>query len=97
MTASLPTHPFTYTRLHTPRSCDGGRLYFDGCACIVVNGEMVQQGRQFALEDVEVVSATVDLQSVVSARCAFMSMQGMARGPSVLWLKDDFCRVCLMI
>lgn len=32
------------------RGCDGGRLYYDGCACIVVNGEMVQQGRQFALE-----------------------------------------------
>lgn len=40
---------------------------------------MVQQGRQFALEEVEVVTATVDLQSVVSARCAFMSMQGMVR------------------
>ncbi len=25
------------------RGCDGGRLYFDGCACIAVNGSLVAQ------------------------------------------------------
>lgn len=25
------------------RGCDGGRLYFDGCACVAVNGELVAQ------------------------------------------------------
>ncbi len=51
------------------RGCDGGRLYFDGCSCIVVNGELVAQGAQFGLADVEVVVATVDLDAVVSYRC----------------------------
>jgi hypothetical protein len=36
----------------------------DGCACIVVNGDVVAQGSQFSLKDVEVLVATVDLTSV---------------------------------
>ena len=28
------------------RGCDGGRLYYDGCACIAVNGVFVAQVRQ---------------------------------------------------
>jgi hypothetical protein len=27
------------------RGCDGGRLYYDGCACIAVNGAFVAQAR----------------------------------------------------
>lgn len=50
------------------RGCDGDRLYYDGCACIIVNGRVVAQGSQFSLEDVEVVVATVDLQDVRSYR-----------------------------
>ena len=36
------------------QGCDGGRLYFDGCACVAVNGQLVAQGSQFSLSDVEV-------------------------------------------
>ena len=36
------------------RGCDGGRLYFDGCSCVVSNGALVAQGAQFAVEEVEV-------------------------------------------
>jgi hypothetical protein len=36
------------------QGCDGGRLYFDGCACAAVNGQLVAQGSQFSLADVEV-------------------------------------------
>lgn len=25
------------------RGCDGGRLYYDGCACIAVNGNLIAQ------------------------------------------------------
>lgn len=50
------------------RGCDGDRLYYDGCACIIVNGEMVAQGNQFALDDVEVVTATVDIDEVRAYR-----------------------------
>ena len=53
------------------RGCDGGRLYYDGCACIAVNGEIVAQGEQFAVSEVEVVTADVDLDTVVGFRGAF--------------------------
>ncbi|GAY39349.1 hypothetical protein CUMW_043670 [Citrus unshiu] len=46
------------------QGCDGGRLYFDGCSCVVVNGDMIAQGSQFSLKDVEVVVAQVDLDAI---------------------------------
>lgn len=52
------------------RGCDGDRLYYDGCAMIICNGEILAQGSQFSLNDVEVVTATVDLDEVRSARFA---------------------------
>ena len=52
------------------QGCDGDRLYYDGCAMIIVNGELVAQGSQFSLNDVEVVTATVDLEDVRSFRCS---------------------------
>jgi NAD+ synthase (glutamine-hydrolysing) len=55
------------------QGCDGGRLYFDGCALIAINGKIVAQGSQFSPNDVEVVTATVDLEEVRSARAAFIS------------------------
>ncbi|KAI1936225.1 glutamine-dependent NAD(+) synthetase [Ophidiomyces ophidiicola] len=48
----------------------GERLYYDGCSMIVVNGEIVAQGSQFSLDDVEVVTATVDLEEVRAFRFA---------------------------
>lgn len=39
-------------------------LYLDGCSCIVVNGDVVAQGSQFSLKDVEMVVAQVDLDAV---------------------------------
>ncbi|CAK9043576.1 Glutamine-dependent NAD(+) synthetase (NAD(+) synthase [glutamine-hydrolyzing]) [Durusdinium trenchii] len=48
--------------------CDGGRLLFDGCALIAVNGKVVAQGSQFSLKDVEVVVATIDLQEIRAYR-----------------------------
>lgn len=50
------------------RGCDGDRLYYDGCALIVINGRVVAQGAQFGLDDVEVITATVDLDSVRTFR-----------------------------
>jgi NAD+ synthase (glutamine-hydrolysing) len=34
------------------QGCDGDRLYYDGSAMIVVNGDIVAQGTQFSLNDV---------------------------------------------
>ena len=51
------------------QGCDGsGREYYDGCALIIVNGEIKAQASQFSLNDVEVISATVDLDDVGTAR-----------------------------
>ncbi|PTB43347.1 glutamine-dependent NAD(+) synthetase [Trichoderma asperellum] len=50
--------------------CDGDRLLYDGCSMIVVNGDIVAQGAQFSLLDVEVVTATVDLEEVRAYRFA---------------------------
>lgn len=62
------------------RGCDGDRLYYDGCALIAVNGEIVAQGAQFGLDDVEVVSATVDLADVCAHRTS------KSRGMQAAWL-----------
>ncbi|GAA5933695.1 glutamine-dependent NAD(+) synthetase [Sporobolomyces koalae] len=50
------------------QGCDGDRLYYDGCSFITLNGQVIAQGSQFSLNDVEVVSATIDLQRIRSHR-----------------------------
>ncbi|KAM3070610.1 glutamine-dependent NAD(+) synthetase, variant 2 [Clarireedia jacksonii] len=50
------------------QGCDGDRLYYDGCAMIIVNGRIVAQASQFSLNDVEVISAIIDLEEVRSYR-----------------------------
>nr|CAG8545687.1 9640_t:CDS:10 [Entrophospora candida] len=50
------------------QGCDGDRLYYDGCALIAVNGKIVAQGSQFSLKDVEVLTATIDVEDVRSHR-----------------------------
>ncbi len=50
------------------RGCDGGRLYYDGGAIIVCNGKVLAQSPQFCLQDVVVITATVDLDEVRSFR-----------------------------
>ncbi|RPB03602.1 glutamine-dependent NAD(+) synthetase with GAT domain-containing protein [Choiromyces venosus 120613-1] len=52
------------------QGCDGDRLYYDGSAMIGINGKIVAQGTQFSLKDVEVITATVDLEEVRSFRFA---------------------------
>lgn len=49
--------------------CDGGRLYYDGSALIVLNGHVLGQGSQFTIaNEVEVITAVVDLGEVRSFR-----------------------------
>lgn len=73
------------------QGCDGGRLYFDGCAMIAVNGKVVAQGSQFSPRDVEVVSATVDLDEVRAFRGAFISrMVQASEAPPVPRVEVDF-------
>ncbi|ORX33566.1 hypothetical protein BD324DRAFT_639339 [Kockovaella imperatae] len=50
------------------QGCDGDRLYYDGAAMIAMNGQILAQGSQFSLSDVEVISATIDLEAVRAHR-----------------------------
>ncbi|RSL86883.1 hypothetical protein CDV31_016332, partial [Fusarium ambrosium] len=53
------------------RKCGGGdgdRLYFDGSAMILCNGQVLAQSPQFSLNDVDIVTATVDLDEVRAYR-----------------------------
>ncbi|PMD48798.1 glutamine-dependent NAD(+) synthetase with GAT domain-containing protein [Hyaloscypha variabilis F] len=44
------------------------RMMFDGSSMIVANGKVLEQGAQFSLEDVEVTTATFDIEEVRSFR-----------------------------
>ena len=44
--------------------CVGSRLYYDGCCYIAVNGDVIAQGSQSSLKDVEVLDALVDLDAM---------------------------------
>ena len=55
------------------QGCDGERVYYDGSALIVLNGTVLSQSSQFSLNDVEVITATVDLDDVISYRAGIIS------------------------
>ncbi|KAK1258142.1 hypothetical protein QJS04_geneDACA021669 [Acorus gramineus] len=60
------------------QGCDGGRLYYDGCSCVAINGDIVAQGSQFSLKDVEVLLAQLDLDAVSSYRGSISSFREQA-------------------
>ncbi|XP_051144224.1 glutamine-dependent NAD(+) synthetase-like isoform X3 [Andrographis paniculata] len=68
--------------------CDGGRAYYDGCSCIILNGDVVAHGLQYSLKDVDLVVAQIDLDMVGSLRVSNSSFQEQAscktKIPSVL-------------
>jgi NAD+ synthase (glutamine-hydrolysing) len=55
------------------QGCDGERVYYDGSALIIVNGDVVAQTSQFSVLDVEVVSATIDIEQVQTYRASIIS------------------------
>ncbi|KAF3421082.1 hypothetical protein E2986_00590 [Frieseomelitta varia] len=64
------------------RGCDGSRLYFNGGSSITLNGQILNRGKQFALDEVEVIVATFDLEDIRS--------HVAARQPSYPRVKVDF-------
>lgn len=77
------------------QGCDGGRLYYDGCALVSADGVVVQQGTQFSVRDVEVVHAAVDLEASRSFRSAIASRgQQTATQPPVPRVKCDLRLSC---
>lgn len=74
------------------RGCDGDRLYYDGCSLILNSGKVLAQGSQFSLRDVEVQTATVDLDEIWSYRTSpSKAMQANAPEVHTLeWIEVDF-------
>ena len=73
------------------RGCDGSRLYFNGGSSITLNGHILNRGKQFALDDVEVTVATFDLEDIRSYRNNIRSRSHLAaKSPSYPRVKVDF-------
>lgn len=53
--------------------CDGGRLYFDGGSFVSINGKILAEGSRFSLNEIEIVTAVVDLNEVCSYRNSIKS------------------------
>ncbi|KAL6701431.1 glutamine-dependent NAD(+) synthetase [Trichoderma pleuroticola] len=47
---------------------DGDRLYFDGCAMIFCNGQLLAKSPQISLNEVDIVTATIELEGVRAYR-----------------------------
>lgn len=62
------------------RGCDGSRLYFNGGSSITLNGQILNRGKQFALDDVEVIVATFDLENIRFATDRSRAMIRYTRG-----------------
>lgn len=69
------------------QGCDGDRLYYDGCSFITLNGQVIAQGSQFSLNDVEVVTATVDLQRIRAHR-TWSSRSMQAAGNETVFVRQ---------
>lgn len=74
------------------RGCDGGRLYYDGCAMIVCNGKVLAQAKQFDVEEVQTIVATVDLDDVRSYRASIPSF-GIQAAKARLSSKSVLCDI----
>ncbi|XP_037102571.1 glutamine-dependent NAD(+) synthetase isoform X2 [Syngnathus acus] len=72
------------------RGCDGDRLYYDGCAMVVVNGGIVAHGAQFSLTEVEVITATLDLEDVRCYRGESCQLQLGSEFKPCYRIKVDF-------
>lgn len=71
---------YAFSNLH---GCDGERTYYNGCSNIAINGNFVARTKQFSLEDVEVVSSTLDLEDVRNYRHQTRSRDSIAASSPV--------------
>ncbi|KAL0276498.1 UNVERIFIED_CONTAM: hypothetical protein PYX00_004057 [Menopon gallinae] len=73
------------------RGCDGERVYFKGCSCISVNGEIVNLTKEYSLQDVEVITANIDLEDIRSYRNSMRSRSHIAASsPPYKRIKVDY-------
>lgn len=72
------------------RGCDGDRLYYDGCSLILASGKVIAQGTQFSLNDVEVLTRTVDLDDIWASRSSRSRGAQSMETPQQERIKVDF-------
>lgn len=72
------------------RGCDGDRLYYDGSSLILSNGKTLAQGSQFSLRDVEVLTATVDLDDIWASRTSRSRGAQSMESPKFERIQVDF-------
>jgi hypothetical protein len=56
--------------------CDGEHLFYDGGACIICNGTVVAQAKQFSLSDIEGILASAYIDDICSY-CALIPSFGV--------------------
>ncbi|KAF7277740.1 NAD synthetase [Rhynchophorus ferrugineus] len=61
------------------RGCDGERIYFAGTSSITLNGFILTTTKQYSLEEVEVIIATIDLEDI---RCYRNSLRSRTHNAS---------------
>ncbi|KAI0109155.1 NAD+ synthase [Nemania sp. FL0031] len=69
------------------------RMMFDGSSMILLNGKVLEQGNQFSLEPVEVVTATIDLEEIRSFRASISRNVQAAAQPEYPRVEFDM-RLC---
>ena len=55
------------------RGCDGERVYWNGCSMIGLNGHIVSRTAQYSIQQVEIATATINLEDIRAYRNAFRS------------------------
>ncbi|XP_022647389.1 glutamine-dependent NAD(+) synthetase-like isoform X2 [Varroa jacobsoni] len=55
------------------RGCDGERVYYQGLSNITMNGRFLAVGKQFGLEEVEVITAKFFIEDIRARRAIFRS------------------------
>ncbi len=53
--------------------CDGGRMYFDGGSFVTLNGNILNEGKRFMLQEMEIITSVVELNEVSSYRNSIKS------------------------
>ncbi|CAO2655649.1 Nn.00g044520.m01.CDS01 [Neocucurbitaria sp. VM-36] len=72
------------------QGCDGDRLYYDGSSMILCNGQILGQGTQFSLNDIEVIVSTVDLDEVRAYRSTPSRGLQAVSAPRIKYIHVDF-------
>ncbi|TAQ88217.1 hypothetical protein B7494_g3469 [Chlorociboria aeruginascens] len=67
------------------------RMMFDGSSMVIANGKVLQQSAQFSLKEVDVITATIDIEEVRSFRSSISRNVQAAAQPEYERIECDLC------